>query len=78
MNVPNRVALTFVVLSVSGTALAAAVPAAPDSGGPRNWVVTATSGAVNLREEASPGARVITMPDGNERYEIPDAVVLGG
>lgn len=60
MNVLHRVTLTFVAFSTSGTALAAAVPAAPDNGGPRNWVVTATSGAVNLREEASPGARVLT------------------
>ncbi len=39
-------------------ARAAAIPAAPDDGGPRNWVVATRSGTLNLREEPSPGSRV--------------------
>ena len=94
----------------SGSALAGPVPATADDGGPRNWVVSAST-AVNLREKASPAARVLTryapgtvldnvggcaeadgyppfsatkdgdlnmIKVGAERYEIPDAAVLGG
>lgn len=63
MSVLHRAALAVLALSAPGTILAGTVPAAPDGGGPRNWVVASTSGAVNLREEASPGAKVLT------RYE---------
>ena len=60
MSVPHRAALAVLALAASATAIASTVPAAPDNGGPRNWVVASTSGAVNLREEASPGARALT------------------
>jgi hypothetical protein len=48
------VGLTFACLAEAGT-----VPAAPEGGGPRNWAVTSTSGAVNLREQASTSAKVL-------------------
>lgn len=38
---------------------ATAVPAAPEDGGPRNWEVTAVSGALNLREKPSTTARIV-------------------
>jgi hypothetical protein len=41
------------------TSSAAAVPAAPEDGGPRNWKVTGVSGALNLREQPSATARVV-------------------
>jgi heat shock protein HslJ len=39
---------------------AAPVPAAPEDGGPRNWEVAGVSRALNLREEPSTAARVVT------------------
>lgn len=41
------------------TASAAAVPAAPEDGGPRNWEVSGVSGALNLREQPSSTAAVV-------------------
>ncbi len=38
----------------------AVVPAAPEDGGPRNWEVTGVSGALNLREQPSTSARILT------------------
>jgi hypothetical protein len=38
---------------------AASAPAAPEDGGPRNWEVAGTSGALNLREQPSSTARVV-------------------
>lgn len=38
---------------------AAAVPAAPEDGGPRNWQVTGVSRSLNLREQPSATARVL-------------------
>jgi hypothetical protein len=44
-----------------GDAIAAeGVPAAPEDGGPRNWKVSGVSGALNLREQPSGTARVLT------------------
>ena len=40
-------------------ASAAAVPAAPEDGGPRNWEVTGISRALNLREAPSPKAKIL-------------------
>jgi hypothetical protein len=40
-------------------ASAAAVPAAPEDGGPRNWEVTGVSRALNLREEPSGTAKIL-------------------
>jgi heat shock protein HslJ len=37
----------------------AAVPAAPEGGGPRNWEVSSVSRAVNLREQPSTSARIV-------------------
>lgn len=46
---------------VPGRAAAAeGVPAAPEEGGPRNWKVGGVSGALNLREQPSGTARVLT------------------
>lgn len=59
MTVTSRPTVTLFALTFATAALAGTPPAAPDGGGPRNWVVASTSGAVNLREEASPGARVL-------------------
>ncbi len=39
---------------------AASVPAAPEDGGPRNWEVTGVSGALNLREQPTTAAKIIT------------------
>jgi heat shock protein HslJ len=39
---------------------AAGVPAAPEDGGPRNWEVTGVSRAVNLREQPSTKAKILT------------------
>lgn len=36
------------------------IPAAPDAGGPRNWEVVGVSRALNLREQPSTTARVVT------------------
>ncbi len=36
------------------------VPAAPEDGGPRNWVVTGISNRLNLREKPSTNSRIIT------------------
>jgi hypothetical protein len=36
------------------------VPAAPEDGGPRNWKVRGVSGALNLREQPSGTAKVLT------------------
>jgi Bacterial SH3 domain len=38
----------------------AGVPAASDDGGPRNWQVTGVSRALNLREQPSINARIVT------------------
>lgn len=35
------------------------VPASPEDGGPRNWVVSRISGALNLREKPTTGAGII-------------------
>ena len=42
-----------------GASSAAAVPAAPEGGGPRNWEVTGVSRALNLREQPSTKARIV-------------------
>jgi heat shock protein HslJ len=39
---------------------AASVPAAPEDGGPRNWEVTGVTGALNLREQPTTAAKIIT------------------
>ena len=39
---------------------AASVPAAPEDGGPRNWKVTGVTGALNLREQPTTVAKIIT------------------
>lgn len=44
----------------AGKPSVAAVPAAAENGGPRNWEVTVVSGSLNLREQPSIAARVIT------------------
>jgi hypothetical protein len=36
------------------------VPAAPENGGPRNWAVAGGSGALNLREQPTTAARIVT------------------
>ncbi len=38
---------------------AASVPAAPEDGGPRNWIVTGVSRALNLREQPTITARIV-------------------
>jgi heat shock protein HslJ len=50
---------TYAWEPLAGNVPAANVPAAPENGGPRNWEVTAVSGAVNLREQPSTAARVV-------------------
>ena len=45
----------------SGESAAADVPAAPEDGGPRNWQVTGVSGALNLREQPTTEAKIITI-----------------
>jgi len=46
-------------LSVPALALAAIVPAAPDDGGPLDWIVTGVSTTLNLRESPSISAPVV-------------------
>ena len=60
MTLTSRSAATLLALTFAVAAPAGSLPAAPEGGGPRNWVVASTSGAVNLREEPSPGAKVLT------------------
>jgi len=49
----------------SGESAAADVPAAPEDGGPRNWQVSGVSGALNLREQPTTAAKIIsTYPSG--------------
>jgi heat shock protein HslJ len=43
----------------TGRSPAAAVPVAPEDGGPRNWEVSGVSAALNLREQPSTRARII-------------------
>ena len=43
----------------TGESPAAAVPAAPEDGGPRNWEVTGVSRALNLREQPSTKAKIV-------------------
>ena len=43
----------------SATSGPAAVPAAPEDGGPRNWEVSGITGALNLREKPSARARIV-------------------
>ena len=43
-----------------GSESSVSVPAAPEDGGPRNWEVTGVSRALNLREQPSTAARVVT------------------
>jgi hypothetical protein len=43
----------------SAAASAEAAPAAPEDGGPRNWVVSGVSSALNLREQPSATAAVV-------------------
>lgn len=71
------VILLMVFLAAYGPAIAAGsglggsdstvadVPPTPEEGGPRNWKVLVTGDSLNLREEPSPGARVLTAyPNG--------------
>ena len=44
----------------TGKSSAAGVPAAPEDGGPRNWEVTGVSQALNLREQPSTTARIVS------------------
>jgi hypothetical protein len=44
----------------SGKFAATEVPAAPEDGGPRNWQVTGVSNALNLREQPTTAAKIIT------------------
>ena len=44
----------------AGASAAKNVPAAPEDGGPRNWQVTGISGALNLREQPTTAAKIIT------------------
>jgi len=37
----------------------AEVPASPENGGPRNWVVSGASGGLNLREQPSTSSRIV-------------------
>ena len=59
MTTPPRAVFALLALVLAGTGAAGTVPAAPEGGGPRNWAVTSTSGAVNLREHASTSAKVL-------------------
>jgi hypothetical protein len=49
-----------IVSSQAGTAQAAEVPAVPQDGGPRNWEVAGVSRGLNLRDQPSTEARVIS------------------
>lgn len=44
----------------AGTNRVEEVPAAPEEGGPRNWQVTGVSSALNLREQPSTNAKIIS------------------
>ena len=44
----------------SGASAAKDVPAVPEDGGPRNWQVTGVSSALNLREQPTTAAKIIT------------------
>lgn len=61
MSVVSRVlVLGASLVSVSAFAQGATgIPAAPEDGGPRNWIVTAATGRLNLRESPSVSAMVI-------------------
>jgi len=45
---------------LAGASAAKDVPAAPEDGGPRNWQVTGFSSALNLREQPTTAAKIIT------------------
>lgn len=59
-----RLTLTTALLLLCAVAVAAqtgtGVPAAPEDGGPRNWEVTGVSCVLNLREQPSFRARIIS------------------
>jgi hypothetical protein len=44
----------------TGESSAASVPAAPEDGGPRNWEVTGVSNVLNLREQPSTTAKIVS------------------
>jgi heat shock protein HslJ len=44
----------------TGKSSAAGVPAAPEDGGPRNWEVSGVSRSLNLREQPSTKARIVS------------------
>ena len=45
---------------LAGASAAKNVPAAPEDGGPRNWQVSGVSSALNLREQPTTAAKIIT------------------
>jgi hypothetical protein len=45
---------------LAGASAAKDVPAAPEDGGPRNWQVSGVSSALNLREQPTTAAKIIT------------------
>jgi hypothetical protein len=45
---------------LAGASSAKNVPAAPEDGGPRNWQVSGDSGSLNLREQPTTAAKIIT------------------
>jgi hypothetical protein len=56
----RRLIAAFALLHAAfAHAQAPVVPAAPDDGGPRNFVVSAAVKSAEMREEASPSARVV-------------------
>ncbi len=59
MSFPSRILVAWIGLTVIARVLAAAVPAAPEDGGPRNWEVTGVTQWLHLREGPSTTARVI-------------------
>jgi heat shock protein HslJ len=44
---------------IAGASSAAAIPAAPEQGGPRNWEVSGVSRVLNVREQPSASARIV-------------------
>ncbi len=51
---------SVIALLASAGAQGAPVPKSPEEGGPRNWEVTGVSGALNVREQPSTKAKVVT------------------